>query len=172
MTEKVGQSVSDIVGRWIVGRAGQRAGWTASDMLARSRFPAISIAPTERVLTALALMEARNISALLVTEGDRLVGILAERDCVRKLDLKGRRASETAVGDIMTKDVLTVTSDRAVSECRKIMSERSVRHLPVVDEGRIIGVLSIRDVLEEVIAEDERQVQNLATELAAYKGLY
>jgi CBS domain-containing protein len=141
-------------------------------MLARSRLPAITIAPTEMILTALALMEARNISALLVTEGERLVGILAERDCVRKLDLKGRRASETAVGDIMTKDVLTVTSDRAVPECRKIMSERKVRHLPVVDEGRIIGVLSIRDVLEEVIAEDERQVQNLATELGAYKGLY
>jgi CBS domain-containing protein len=73
----------------------------------------------------------------------------------------------------MTKDVMTVTSDRLVEDCRKIMSERKVRHLPVVDDGKISGVLSIRDVLEEVIAEEERQIQSLETErLAINEGQY
>jgi len=105
--------------------------------------------------------------------GERLMGILSERDCVRKLDVKGRNARDTTVSDIMTKDVMTVTSDRLVEDCRKIMSERKVRHLPVVDDGKISGVLSIRDVLEEVIAEEERQIQSLETErLAINEGQY
>lgn len=170
MAEKPGQSVGDIIARSIVG---DQRRYSAGDVLARTKSPAVVISPTDNVLTALGVMAERNIGALLVTEGERLVGILSERDCVRKLDLKGRKAAETAVGDIMTRDVLSVTSDRLIVDCRRIMSERRFRHLPVVDEGRVSGMLSMRDVLEEVIAEEERQIQNLETErLAINKGLY
>jgi CBS domain-containing protein len=144
-----------------------------SDILARTRSGAIAVAPTDTVLSALTVMAERNIGAVLVVSGERLMGILSERDCVRKLDVKGRNARDTTVSDIMTKDVMTVTSDRLVEDCRKIMSERKVRHLPVVDDGKISGVLSIRDVLEEVIAEEERQIQSLETErLAINEGQY
>lgn len=145
----------------------------ARDVLARTKSGAVAVAPGDTVLDALKMMAERNIGALLVMEGQRLVGLLSERDCVRKLDVKGRSARDTRVADIMTKDVLTVPSDRPLDECRKIMGERRFRHLPVVDNGNVVGVLSIRDVLEEVIAEEERQIQNLETErLAINEGQY
>jgi CBS domain-containing protein len=146
---------------------------TAKDIAARSKTAPISVAPSDKVFNALSVMAERNIGAVLVMEGERLVGILSERDCVRKLDLKGRAARETSVKDIMTKDVISVPGERDVEECRKIMSERRIRHLPIVDDGKVVGILSIRDVLEEVIAEDERRIQNLETErLAMNTGTY
>lgn len=146
---------------------------TARDVLARTKTGAIAVAPTDTVLVAMTVMAERNIGAVLVMEGERLVGILSERDCVRKLEVQNRNPRGTRTDDIMTKDVLTVPSDRPLDQCRKIMSERKFRHLPVVDDGKVIGLLSIRDVLEEVIAEEERQIRDLETERAAVNaGLY
>jgi CBS domain-containing protein len=124
----------------------------------------ISIAPEATVLAALKLLADRNIGAAVVVERDRLVGILSERDYARKVELAGRMAGSTQVRDIMTTKVITVRCDQTVEECRKLMGDARIRHLPVVDGERVIGVLSSKDILDEVIAEDEKLIKALETE--------
>jgi CBS domain-containing protein len=124
---------------------------------------AITVSPDNTVLYALKVLAEHDIGAVLVLQGDRLVGILSERDCVRKLELQGRTAASTHVGEIMTSRVLSVRPDQNTQECRKIMGEARIRHLAVVNAGRIVGVLSSKDILDEVIAEDQTIIQQLET---------
>jgi CBS domain-containing protein len=147
---------------------------TAMQLLERKQRPgAIAVAPDSTVLAALKTLADHDIGAVLVLQGDRLVGILSERDCVRKVELAGRAAAGAQVRDIMTSKVLSVRPDQTARECRKIMGDARIRHLPVVDGGRVVGVLSSKDILDEVIAEDEKVIQQLETErLVTMTGNY
>jgi CBS domain-containing protein len=139
----------------------------------KKRTGAISISPDSTVLAALKVLADHDIGAVLIMERDRLVGILSERDCVRKLELRDRAAGTTQVRDVMTSKVRSVRPDQTVEECRKIMGDARIRHLPVVDGERVVGVLSSKDILDEVIAEDEKIIKQLETEqLMTTGGLY
>jgi CBS domain-containing protein len=138
---------------------------TAKELVEVKKRPgAISISPDSTVLAALKVLADHDIGAVLVMERDRLVGILSERDCVRKLELRDRTAATAQVRDVMTSKVLSVRPDQTVEECRKIMGDARIRHLPVVDGERVVGVLSSKDILDEVIVEDEKIIKQLETE--------
>jgi CBS domain-containing protein len=133
----------------------------------------ISVTAESTVLAALKVLANSNIGAVLVMDGERLVGIFSERDYARKGELAGRTANATTVGEVMTTSVISVTQDRSVEDCRKIMGERRIRHLPVVDGEKVIGVLSSKDILDEIITEDEKVIQQLETEREMTdRGLY
>jgi CBS domain-containing protein len=124
---------------------------TVRDMIRKKGGEVFSISPDATVYEALTLMAKHNTGALLVMSADEMVGILSERGCVRKVELKGKGVKDTKVSEIMTRDVITVTCDQSVEECEKLMSEKSIRHLPVYDGDELMGFLSVRDVLREVI---------------------
>jgi CBS domain-containing protein len=110
-----------------------------------------SVKPDATVLQALELMADKNIGAVMVMTGDEVSGILSERDCVRKVELAGRSAGEIRVQEIMTADVLYVEAGQSLEECMALMISKNIRHLPVYESGRLLGVISVRDVLKEVV---------------------
>jgi CBS domain-containing protein len=120
-----------------------------------------AIAPDATVLAAITLMSEKNVGALPVMDGEKLVGILSERDYARKVLLMGRSSSETLVRDIMTDKVITVTLNSSAKECIDLMTEKQVRHLPVVENGRVTGVVSIGDVVKLIIAEQTIKINSL-----------
>lgn len=123
--------------------------------------PVWTVEPGATVYDALSLMAEKNIGAVLVVEAGNLVGILSERDYARKVILKGRMSKDTPVRDIMTETVATVTPYRTVEECMALMTDKRIRHLPVFDEGRLIGVVSIGDVVKAQIADKEFMIEQL-----------
>jgi CBS domain-containing protein len=120
-----------------------------------------SIAPGAVVLEAIRLMAERHVGALLVMEGDTLSGIVSERDYARKVILLGRSSADTPVRDIMTAQVITVQPETPVEKCMQIMTERRVRHLPVTEGGRVVGMVSIGDLVKAVIAEQQQHIEQL-----------
>ena len=125
----------------------------------------MSVAPGDTVLSALQLMQEKDIGAVVVLEGDTLAGIMTERDYARKGELQGKAAKDVPVRQIMTGGPLICAAPGdSVERCRALMSQHRVRHLAVCDDGRVIGVLSIRDVLEEIIAEEEHVIRDLETD--------
>jgi CBS domain-containing protein len=139
----------------------EKATKTARHLLENKTLGTVSVKPEDSVLATLKVMAEHDIGAVVVMNGDTLAGILSERDCARKLDLLGRTAAGTLVRDIMTARVVFATPNNTVDQCLALMKDKRIRHLPVVDGGRVIGVLSIRDVLEELIAEEEQLIQQL-----------
>ena len=123
-----------------------------------------SVSANSTVKGALEVLSEKNIGAVLVMEGTKLIGIFSERDYARKGELQGRIAGSTAIREVMTSSLASVTPDQTVEECRKIMGERRIRHLPVLDGAKVIGVLSSKDILDEIIAEDEKLIRDLETE--------
>jgi CBS domain-containing protein len=128
---------------------------TVRDILRAKGHNVWSVAPDATVLEALELMAAKNIGAVLVLEDDRLVGIMSERDYARKVILLGKTSKDTLVSEIMTSRVLYVSADQTVQECLALMTEKRIRHLPVMEGGRVIGVVTIGDV-GRVIIEDQQ----------------
>jgi CBS domain-containing protein len=120
-----------------------------------------SIAPGAAVLEAIRMMAERHVGALLVMEGVSLSGIVSERDYARKVILMGRSSADTPVRDIMSAPVITVQPEATVQTCMQIMTERRVRHLPVLDGGRVIGMVSIGDLVKAVMAEQQQQIEQL-----------
>jgi CBS domain-containing protein len=120
-----------------------------------------SIHPQESVFAAIQLMAEKEVGALVVLEGDAVVGIISERDYARKVVLKGRSSRETAVRDIMTPDVIYVRLDQSIEECMTIVTERRIRHLPVLDGGRLVGIISIGDLVKTIIAEQQFIIEQL-----------
>jgi len=123
-----------------------------------------SVSANSTVKAALEVLSEKNIGAVLVMEGTKLVGIFSERDYARKGELQGRAAGSTAIREVMTSNIASVTPGQMVEECRRIMGERRIRHLPVLDGEKVIGVLSSKDILDEIIAEDEKLIRDLETE--------
>jgi CBS domain-containing protein len=123
----------------------------------------ISVSPDSNVLDALKLMALREIGAVLVVEGARLVGIMSERDYARKVILRGKSSQDTKVREIMTERVMYARPDQTVPELMALMTNKRVRHLPVLEDDRLVGVLSIGDLVKETISEQEfiiRQLEN------------
>jgi CBS domain-containing protein len=121
----------------------------------------LSIAPGAAVLDAIRMMAERHVGALLVMEGETLRGIVSERDYARKVILMGRSSAETPVRDIMTAAVITVQPETAVEKCMQLMTERRVRHLPVIEGHRVVGMVSIGDLVKAVIAEQQQHIEQL-----------
>jgi len=120
-----------------------------------------SIRPDAKVIEALQLMAQKDIGALLVMEGEKLIGILSERDYARKVILHGRSSQDVQVRDIMTSGVITVEPSATVEECMALVTRKRIRHLPVCKHGALIGVVSIGDLVKEVIAEQEQTIKQL-----------
>lgn len=120
-----------------------------------------SLQPDSTVYDALCLMAEENIGAVLVMEDDKLVGILSERDYARKVDLVGKNAKDTPVRAIMTERVVGVHLDETLEECMALMTDKRVRHLPVVEGGLVVGVVSIGDVVKAVISQQEFIIEQL-----------
>jgi CBS domain-containing protein len=124
--------------------------------------PAIySIAPEVSVYDAMKLMADKGIGALLVMEGEKLVGVISERDYARKVILLGRSSRSTQVKEIMTGHVLYAQPQQNIEECMAIMTEKRVRHLPVLDEGKVMGVISIGDLVKSIITEQKFIIEQL-----------
>ncbi len=121
-----------------------------------------SIGPEETVFEALRLMERQGVGALLVMEGDDLVGIISERDYARKIILMGRNSRETRVKDIMTSELITVHPETTLEECMELMTEHRIRHLPVLDDDKVMGVISIGDAVREIIHRQRETIKNMA----------
>ncbi|WP_024655996.1 CBS domain-containing protein [Pseudomonas syringae USA007] len=120
-----------------------------------------TIAPNQMVLDALRLMADKNIGALPVVENGTVVGVVSERDYARKVVLKGRSSVGTPVSEIMSSKVITVDSQQTVETCMGIMTDSHLRHLPVVEDGQLLGLLSIGDLVKEAIAEQASLIQQL-----------
>ncbi len=130
-------------------------------LLDRKGREVFSVPPDAPVLEAIRLMAERHVGALLVLQGNTLAGIVSERDYARKVILMGRSSADTPVRDIMSSPVLTVQPDATVEKCMQIMTERRVRHLPVAESGRVVGMVSIGDLVKAVIAEQQQQIEQL-----------
>ena len=120
-----------------------------------------SVTPDDSVYEALRLMADKNIGALLVMEADRLVGVLSERDYARKIILQGKSSKDTLVGEIMTRQVYTIHPDQTVEEAMDVMVRHHIRHLPVVEENQVIGVISIMDTTRSVIYAQRETIREL-----------
>jgi CBS domain-containing protein len=120
-----------------------------------------TIDPDASVLDALKLMAEKNVGALLVVKNDRLAGVLSERDYARKVVLLGKSSHETRVREIMTEHPVCVQPGNTVEECMALMTDRHIRHLPVIENGKLIGVLSIGDLVKETISEQQFVIQQL-----------
>jgi CBS domain-containing protein len=121
----------------------------------------VSIAEDASVLEAITVMAERSIGSLLVMDGAALRGIVTERDYARKVIVKGRSSKSTQVKEIMTADVCTASIDQSVNDCMTIMSERRIRHLPVVDNDEVIGLISIGDLVQAIISDQQEAIAQL-----------
>lgn len=120
-----------------------------------------SVSPDDSVFVAIQLMDEKGIGALAVTSEGKLIGIVSERDCARKVILKKLPAESTSVSDIMTKDVFYTHLEQTVNECFAVMTQRHIRHLPVVDKGKLLGMISVGDLVKDVIEEQQFKIDNL-----------
>lgn len=134
---------------------------TIGDILGARRGVVWRVSPQQSVLDAIRLMAEKGVGALAVMDGEQLVGILSERDYARKVILADRSSDTTRVGDIMTAKVASATCDLRVDECMALMTEKRFRHLPVVEDGRVIGMISIGDLVKAVIAEQQYTIDQL-----------
>ena len=121
----------------------------------------ISVTADVSVLDAIKLMAEKTVGSLLVMQGDELQGIMTERDYARKVIIKGRSSETTAVGEIMTADVCSATSQETVSDCMALMTKRKIRHLPVIDDGTVVGMLSIGDLVRAIISDQQEEITQL-----------
>jgi len=130
-------------------------------LLDRKGTELISIVRDASVFDAIKLMADRGVGSLLVMDGRKLIGIVTERDYARKVIIKGRSSESTEVGEIMSTDLVTATSQQTVDECMNVMTDRRIRHLPVVDEGEVIGLISIGDLVQAIISDQQEAISQL-----------
>lgn len=121
----------------------------------------ITVRPDDKVIDALELMAHKNIGALMVMDHDRLIGIFSERDYARKGIIQGRKAKTTPISEVMIDDVITVSPDMDINDCMNLFIGKFIRHLPVVKDGRVIGMLSIGDIVNAIIKEQTEHIKFL-----------
>jgi len=134
---------------------------TVNEILQAKSSKLLSISPEASVLDALKLMAEREIGALVLLDGDQLAGIFSERDYARKVILFGKSSKDTAVSEIMTRKVVCVRPEQSVEDCMALMTDKRIRHLPVLQGNAVIGVISIGDVVKEVISEQRFMIEQL-----------
>ena len=134
---------------------------TVRDMLRSKGYDVWSVAPDTTVYNALKLMAEKNIGAVLVMEADTVMGILSERDYARKIILQGKTSTDTPTREIMTERVMCVHPEETAEQCMALMTEKKVRHLPVLEDNRLIGIISIGDLVKAIIAEQQFIIQQL-----------
>lgn len=134
---------------------------TASQLLKQKARAIFSVPPDAPVLDAIREMAEHSIGALLVMQGDKLAGVVSERDYARKVILKGKASRETQVAEIMSSPVVSVTPKHTVDQCLVLMTEKRVRHLPVLDADKVVGILSIGDLVKWVISDQEETINQL-----------
>jgi CBS domain-containing protein len=132
-----------------------------SDILSTKGGNVWSIAPGASVFDAMKLMAEKGIGALIVREGERVAGVISERDYARKVILEGRSSPTTQVREIMTAHVLYAGPEQTIEECMAVMTDKRVRHLPVLEQGRLIGVISIGDLVKAIISEQQFRIEQL-----------
>jgi CBS domain-containing protein len=130
-------------------------------MIRKKGYDVFTVTPDATVFEALNLMAEHNIGALLVMTGEEINGIVSERDCIRKVDVMGKNAKETKIHEIMTSNVITVDADQPLEECMGLMIDKNIRHLPVCEGKQLLGLLSVRDVLREVIEVQQMMLSQL-----------
>lgn len=143
---------------------------TLSEILSFKGSAVWSVSPSATVYDAIQMMADKNVGALLVIEQDRLVGILSERDYTRKVVLKGKSSKQTAVKEILTGNVIQVGPAQTVEECLRLMTDHHVRHLPVLEGDRIVGIVSIGDLVNWIISAQSSTIQQLQTYITGYPG--
>lgn len=126
-----------------------------------------SLKPQDSVYDALKTLAEHDVGALMVMDQGKLVGILSERDYTRKIALSGKSSKDTRVAEIMTSKVLTVDVHSRTEDCMALMSQKKIRHMPVVDGDRVVGMISIRDIMDEIIADQEATINQLQTYIAS-----
>ena len=134
---------------------------TVRDLIRTKGSQIFSVKPDASVLEALKLMADKNIGAVMVMDGDKVVGILSERDCVRKVDLAGKTSRSAKVSEAMTSKVLYVDDTQSLDECMAIMIDKNIRHLPVYEKGKLVGLISVRDVLKQVVDYQKFMISQL-----------
>ncbi len=134
---------------------------TVNQLLNSKNDEIFSVTPGTLVIDAIKMMDEKKVGALLVIENDKLAGIISERDYTRKVILKNRSSAKTKVSEIMTSSLKTTDPSQSLDECMVIMSHSHIRHLPVVQDGQVIGILSIMDVVKNIISEQEFTIEQL-----------
>lgn len=133
------------------------------ELLKKRNSTVFQVSPSITVFEALRLLAEYGVGALLVMDKGRLVGVVSERDYTRKVALQGRNSKETTVADIMTRDVITVAPSTRTGVCMTLMSQHKIRHLPVVDGSEVLGLISIRDIMDDIIADQENTISQLTS---------
>lgn len=142
----------------------------ADILLSKSAHTVVTVSPDATVYDAVRLMAEHGIGALPVTEGERLVGIVSERDYARKMVLQGRASRETAVREIMTAQVRCVSPEHSAEQCMALMTEHRLRHLPVLAHDKLIGLVSIGDLVKDIIAQQQFVISQLESYIAGGPG--
>lgn len=134
---------------------------TVAELLRAKPARVVKVTPDQSVLDAIKILASEDIGAAIVMNGERLAGIMSERDYTRKVILKGRASETTKVEEIMTANVVVVNPRTKTRDCMALMTEKNIRHLPVVDDGRVIGMVSIRDIVGDIIADQDFTIEQL-----------
>ncbi len=134
---------------------------TVHQILSSKENEIISISPLSMVYEALEIMNSKNISAILITENDILKGIFTERDYARKVVLKGKSSKEVRIDSVMTPSPIVINPEQTLEHCMEVMTDKHIRHLPVVDEGKLTGMVSIGDVVKFIIEDQKATIKNL-----------
>jgi CBS domain-containing protein len=140
---------------------------TLRQLLGNKTPEVFAVAPGDAVIDAIRLMAEKSVGAVLVMDGARLAGIVSERDYARKVVLHGRSSADTSVRDIMTADVITVGPNHTVEHCMQLVTDHRIRHLPVMEDGEVIGVISIGDLVKAVIEDQKVQLDQLQRYIAS-----
>jgi CBS domain-containing protein len=143
---------------------------TVREMLLKKGNKIHSISPNQKIFEALQLMADKDVGALLVLDGESIVGIISERDYARKVALEGKSSKECLVSEIMSPNVIYVEVDSTTDQCMALMINKKVRHLPVYDKGKLVGVISIGDVVNAVIDEKEFEIDQLVRYITGSRG--
>ncbi len=133
------------------------------ELLKKRNSALFHVSPDVMVFDGLKLLATHSVGAMVVLEQSRLVGVFSERDYTRKVALQGKNSRETPIADIMTRNVITVPSNARTKECMLLMSQNKIRHLPVMDGSKVLALLSIRDIMDDIIADHEQTITHLQT---------